>query len=73
MVIRPADNAPYTNREASRLCAGAICFGSGVGASPPHVGSILDDAALASLQQQLHPHEPVVGTPRLVFGGSDGP
>jgi hypothetical protein len=33
----------------------------------------LDDAALASLQQQLHPHEPVVGTPRLVFGGSDGP
>lgn len=33
----------------------------------------LDDDGIASLQQQLHPGEPVVGSPRLVFGGSDGP
>ncbi|MFZ2176227.1 MAG: hypothetical protein WAW17_19755 [Rhodococcus sp. (in: high G+C Gram-positive bacteria)] len=33
----------------------------------------LDAAAIAVLQQQLHPGDPVVGTPELVFGGSDGP
>ncbi|WP_305094939.1 hypothetical protein [Prescottella sp. R16] len=33
----------------------------------------LDAVAVDSLQQQLHPGEPVVGTPPLAFGGSDGP
>lgn len=34
---------------------------------------VLDVAGTVALQQCLHPGEPVVGTPRLVFGGSDGP
>lgn len=33
----------------------------------------LDEDGIASLQRQLHPGEPVVGMPQLVFGGSDGP
>lgn len=33
----------------------------------------LDQTAIAILQQQLHPGDPVVGTPELVYGGSDGP
>jgi hypothetical protein len=33
---------------------------------------VLDHDGIAALQQQLHPEQPVVGTPELVFGGSDG-
>ena len=32
----------------------------------------LDAAGIESLQHQLHPGRPVVGTPELVFAGTDG-
>ncbi|WP_072690760.1 hypothetical protein [Rhodococcus marinonascens] len=38
-----------------------------------HGNGTLDAAGISALQQQLHPGEPVMGTPHLVFGGSDEP
>lgn len=34
----------------------------------PHLPGTLDAIAIAILQQQLHPGDPVIGTPELVFG-----
>ncbi len=74
------DNAGWiTRRPRSNLPWKTKTYGYQIGWSTEyfdwacqiHRGT-LDAAGIESLQQQLHPGQPVVGTPELVFAGTDG-
>lgn len=69
LVRRPRSNQPWKTKTSGYQIAWStedfdwVC--------QIHRGT-LNDAGISALQQQLHPGEPIVGTPDLVFEDSDG-
>ncbi|RVW03621.1 hypothetical protein [Rhodococcus spongiicola] len=71
LIRRPRSTEPWTVKTYGRQIAWST--ESFDWACQVHGDGTLDAAGISALQQQLHPDEPVMGTPQLVFGGSDEP